>query len=387
MSMVIINLLIAQFLSAFADNAILFATLAIVNAGNHPAWYLGVVQGAFFVAYILLAPFVGTFADSWPKSRVLIVGNAVKALGTAAMFLSVDPVIAYAIVGVGAVIYSPAKYGLLPELAGKGQALVRANGWMEGTTILAILAGAVGGGILAAQSIPLALGICMGAYLVSAILAFLLPKGLVIADGMTLASAKKFLHDGWTVVRSEAKVPLMGAGVFWGTSAALRLAVIAWIPLVFGITEVDKISAIVACAGIGVAIGAALAPRLAPLPSRARWAAIPLGLVAMVLPLSASIPMALLILIAFGAAGGIFLVPMNAAIQEIGVESVGVGQTIAILNLIDNVAMLMGAALYTGASALGVAPGVSIAMAGLFPLGYVVWTIRQFPRKQSEQSL
>ncbi|MDD5115435.1 MAG: MFS transporter, partial [Methylobacter sp.] len=136
-------LLIAQFLSAFADNAILFTVIALVmQSAQLASWYVPALQSSFLLAFVLLAPWVGGFADHHAKSKVLIIANLIKASGAGLLLLHVEPLLAYGVVGMGAAIYSPAKYGILPELVGH-DSLVKANSWIEGSTILAILLGMV----------------------------------------------------------------------------------------------------------------------------------------------------------------------------------------------------------------------------------------------------
>ena len=128
----------AQFLSAFGDNALLFATLALMNQLYYPEWSQPVLQMLFVGAYILFAPFVGQFADSFAKGRVMMVANGLKLLGAGCICFGVNPFIGYTLVGIGAAAYSPAKYGILGELT-TGDKLVKANGLMESSTIAAIL--------------------------------------------------------------------------------------------------------------------------------------------------------------------------------------------------------------------------------------------------------
>jgi LPLT family lysophospholipid transporter-like MFS transporter len=160
-------LLVAQFLTAFADNAILFTAIAMaLTLGRAGGWYIPAMQSAFLVAFVLLAPWVGRLADVRPKPRVLVLGNLVKLVGAALILGGLDPLLAYAIIGVGAAVYGPAKYGILPELVGHGQ-LVRANGLMEGSTIVAIVLGMVVGAQVADHSIDAALGLVVAAFLLS----------------------------------------------------------------------------------------------------------------------------------------------------------------------------------------------------------------------------
>src|SRR3954454_20757297 len=160
-SRAMIAVLAAQFLSALADNALLFGALALLRLDHYPAWPAPLLQEFFVGAYIVLAPFAGPFADSLPKGRVMLLSNGLKLAGALGMCLGVNPFIAYGLVGAGAAAYSPAKYGILSELTSTGQ-LVKANGLMESSTIAAILAGAILGGTLADWSVPGTLAIVAG---------------------------------------------------------------------------------------------------------------------------------------------------------------------------------------------------------------------------------
>ena len=148
------KLLIAQFLTALADNAILFVAVAMVLQGALQGdWYVSALQACFLVAFVVLAPWVGEAADAYSKPTILMVANIIKALGAGMMVCGVHPLISYAIVGVGAAMYSPAKYGILPELLDNHQGLMKANAWVEGSTIIAILLGMVLGAAVADHSI------------------------------------------------------------------------------------------------------------------------------------------------------------------------------------------------------------------------------------------
>src|SRR5574341_677636 len=141
------TILAAQFFSALADNALLFAAIALLAQISAPDWQTPVLQQFFVFSYIALAPFVGPFADSLPKGRVMFISNAVKFAGCLAMLLGLHPLYAYGIVGIGAAMYSPAKYGILTEYL-PAHRLVLANGWMEGLTVGAIILGAILGGLM-----------------------------------------------------------------------------------------------------------------------------------------------------------------------------------------------------------------------------------------------
>ena len=163
-----IPLLIAQFLSALADNALLFAAIALLAQLNSPHWHQPLLLQFFVISYIILAPFVGGIADAYPKGRVMFYSNAIKFIGSLSMLLGMQPLYAYAIVGVGAAAYSPAKYGILTELLPPKE-LVMANGWMEGSTVVAIILGSIIGGALAQFDPLIAIIIITGLYLLAAI--------------------------------------------------------------------------------------------------------------------------------------------------------------------------------------------------------------------------
>ena len=170
------TLLMAQFLSAFADNAVLFTIITIViHSPDNPQWYVPALQSAFLIAFVVLAPWSGYVADRFAKSQVLLLANVVKAFGGVLLLCEVEPLLAYGIVGVGAAIYSPAKYGILPELV-ESDNLVKANSWIEGSTILAILLGMIIGAKVADASTNIALGGAVSLFLFSALIACYLPK-------------------------------------------------------------------------------------------------------------------------------------------------------------------------------------------------------------------
>ncbi len=258
------TLLIAQFLSAFADNTVLFTVIAGVLQSAQPNWYFPALQGVYLAAFLVLAPRVGGSADKHPKSSVLIIANLLKAGGACLLLLHVEPLIAYCVVGIGAAVYSPAKYGILPELAGR-QALVIANSWIEGSTILAVLTGMVVGANVADYSVNWALSGSIALFLISAATTLFLPK-----------AAGKIQPGGWKVwlfyqqIRSFLAHPcsqfaVSGGSLFWATAACVRVIIIAWAPLVLMTHNADDIAELTLFLALGIIAGAALVPRLIPL--------------------------------------------------------------------------------------------------------------------------
>jgi len=354
------KLLIAQFMTALADNAILFVAVAMVMQGALQGdWYVSALQGCFLVAFVVLAPWVGVFADTRSKPQVLMLANILKATGTALMLVGVQPLFAYAIVGMGAAMYSPAKYGILPELVKGDTALMKANGWIEGSTIVAILLGMVLGAAIADHSIMLALLCVFVIYIISALVARWM-------KALPAAHDKKGVDDGvWSSFRStihtllttpRARFATLGVSLFWAAAVILRLVIIAWAPVVLLLSNSTDISLLTLFIALGIAVGALLAPRLIPMVHlrRARLAAYGLGLSVLCLIFVTDVWTARFVLFVAGVCGGLFVVPINAVLQDIGHRSVGSGHAVAVQHFFENAAMLTVTILYTWFIAMGV---------------------------------
>ncbi|MEW6133403.1 MAG: lysophospholipid transporter LplT [Pseudomonadota bacterium] len=369
MNRVFYTVLLAQFLSALADNALLFAAIGLLMFYGSPDWHHPLLASVFVVAYIVLAPFVGPFADALPKGRVLFIGNAVKFVGCAAMLLGLPPLLAYSIVGIGAATYSPAKYGILTEILPPEQ-LVAANGWMEGLTVVAVVLGAIIGGALinpevAAQGLDklklgskiappmFAIVIITLQYLLAALVNLFIPH-LPIDHRLPSKKPGFILYDFWHSFLLLWKDPLGQVSLavttlFWGVGATLRLMVIAWAAynLAFGLDLATQITGLVA---FGIAIGSALAGWLVPLKKSVRVlpAGIALGFLPIILTGVHDFWLAALILTLLGVLAGYFVVPLNALLQHRGHLLMGAGHSIAQQNFNENISIL----LMTGAYAL-----------------------------------
>jgi LPLT family lysophospholipid transporter-like MFS transporter len=345
----LIPLLIAQFLSAFADNAILFTVIAMVmQAANPPSWYVPALQSVFLVAFVVLAPWVGAFADNHPKAKVLIVANLIKASGAALLLFKVEPLLAYCLVGVGAALYSPAKYGILPELAGHSS-LVKANSWIEGSTILAILTGMVVGAKVADASTTWALTGTIALFLVSAVTTMMLPTqiGRTAPNGPKILVFFREIREFLSLPRSRFAV--LGASLFWAAAACVRVVIVAWAPVVLMMHNASDIANLTLFLALGIIAGSVLVPRLIPLEHlrRAQLAAYLMGLMIVALSFAETLWSARLILLFMGTAGGMFIVPINAALQELGQQSIGSGGAVAMQNFFQNAAMLLSVGAYT----------------------------------------
>jgi LPLT family lysophospholipid transporter-like MFS transporter len=383
MSRSIYTLVVAQFLSAFGDNAILFTVIAmLLQEGGRGAWYIAALQSAFLAAFVTLTPWVGTLADRLPKPRVLMIANAIKALGTLGLMAGLEPLLGYAIVGVGAAAYSPAKYGILPELSETGQ-LMRANSWVEGSTIAAILLGTVGGARLADASIPAALGTIVGLYLLSALVALWLPK-LAARGGGAGSSLGRLLRVMQDFLRQpRARLVLLALSLFWASAATLRVVLVAWAPEVLHAQTATDIASLTLFMAIGIVIGAGLVPRLIPLERirRTRYAAYAMSGLFLFLATVDEVWLARATLLGIGTAGGIFVVPLNATIQQLGHASVGSGSAVAVQNFFQNGAMLVSMALYTLAAARGYSAVHAILVLGAMVALSTVLVSAQLPRR------
>lgn len=370
------SLLTAQFLSAFVDNMILFITLAIIKKHSYPDYYLPLVQSAFLFSYIVLAPWVGKYADKNPKSSVLIIGNILKSVGIVMLLFNINPALSYAVVGIGAVVYSPAKYGLLPELTSGETQLLKANSQIESFTILAILTGSVVGGFLSDKSIFLSLITCLALYGFSIIFNTFIPKKVGNMQIAYRNSISEFFTDTMTLFKNEdGRFSLIGTGSFWLASAVLRMVIIAWLPITLGITSNTHISLIIAVTGIGIAVGAAITPYLVTVKTYTRtvYYGLAMALCIFAFTIIHNLPLTVLFLLLTGSMGGIYIVPMNTCLQQVGHASIGTGKTIAIQNLTENMFMLAGVGAYTLAVKTHVQVNTSISATGITLLLIIAW--------------
>ena len=350
--------LAAQFLSALADNALLFAAIALLKSHAAPGWQIPLLQAAFVLAFIVLAPFAGPFADAWSKGRVMLIANTVKLAGAGAMLLGLHPLIAYNLVGIGAAAYSPAKYGILSELMPTDK-LVKANGLMEGSTIVAILLGALLGGMLADISPGVALLVVCACYLLAAIANLLIPR-LPAAHQRQQWAPLSLVVDFKTALVAlwhdrDARFSLLGTSVFWGAGSTLRLMLVAWVPVALLISDLSMPANLSGAVAIGIAIGAAGAALFVDLRkvNRALPAGLLIGLVIIIFAQVTDLYAAIALLVLLGACGGFYVVPLNALLQERGHETVGAGHAVAVQNFFENFAMLALVGLYTLMDASG----------------------------------
>ena len=392
-------ILAAQFFSALADNALLFAAIALLASVHAQAWQTPVLQQFFVFAYIVLAPFVGPFADSLPKGRVMFVANAVKLLGCVAMLMGIHPLLAYGLVGVGAAMYSPAKYGILTEYL-PHQKLVLANGWMEGLTVAAIILGSILGGIMVGNKFAnyvlrrvdlpfietgldtppeLAIVVILLFYFIAAVINLYIPR-VAIDHKLQKRNPVFILQDFWHSFRllwrdPLGQVSLAVTTLFWGAGATLRLIVLTWasMALKFSLEKATQLTAVVA---FGIALGSVLAARYVSLQSAVRVlpVGIAMGFLVITMVFVTDWRIAIVLLVLIGAMGGYFVVPMNALLQHRGHLLMGAGHSIAVQNFNENLSILVLLGVYALMIKIDVSLQAIIISFGLFiavAMGYL----------------
>ena len=339
-------LLAAQFLSALADNILLIAAIALVKTAGQ-ADKISWVQSGFLLPYVLLAPWAGTLADALPKGKVLLLGNAVKLAGVLMMMAGINPVLSYLVAGMGATLYSPAKYGILSQFF-PATKLVRANALLEGSTIVAILLGVVMGGWLADRSPGQAMRATAAAYALAMAINFLIPRlQASVQDAMRwhewriLTRFGRYLYQLWR--DPAARVSILGTSLFWGCGATLRLMLFVWVPVALHRTDNQTPANLMGALSVGIVAGSILAWRFIRLDAigRAFWAGMLIGPCLVLLAGQSTLLASYGLMFALGMAGGAFVVPLNAWLQDRGQAGVGAGQALSIQNLFENAAMLL----------------------------------------------
>lgn len=342
-------ILLAHFLSALADNALLFTAIALLANISAPEWHTPLLQQFFVISYIVLAPFVGAIADSFSKGSVMIFTNLIKVVGCLCMILGVPPLISYGIAGIGAAAYSPAKYGILTELLPSNQ-LVTANGWMEGSTVVAIVAGTVLGG-LATNYLDIAMWVIGAFYLAAAIFNCFIPK-LPIDHQPEQKSILYLLRDFYKAFIALWKDPLGQVSLavttlFWGAGATLRLVVLSWAMIVLSFSQ-QHATYLIVTVPIGVAIGSIIASFYISLEKSVKVlpAGIMMGILVLMMAFINDAVLAGLVLFVIGILSGFFVVPLNALLQHRGHYLIGAGHSIAVQNFNEHIGILVMLGLY-----------------------------------------
>lgn len=345
------TLLVAQFISAIADNALLFAAIALLHQLQAPTWHEPLLREFFVISYILLAPFVGPFADALPKGRVMFLSNGIKFFGCALVFIGLPPLYAYAIVGIGAAAYSPAKYGILTEML-PAKDLIKANGWMEGTTVSAIILGPVFGASVAADNPFFGIAVITGLYLLAAYFNYYIPK-VPIDHAIQQRSLRFLIKDFWHAFitlwkDAQGQVSLAVTTLFWGAGATLQFVVLKWANLRLGFDD-EQATKLIAILAVGIAIGSILASIYIKLEKAAEVipAGMVMGLLVVAMVFVHDVIPAIILLFLIGVLAGYFLVPLNSLLQHRGHQLLGAGHSIAVQNFNENIGILVLLGIYT----------------------------------------
>jgi MFS family permease len=398
----------AQFFSSLADNALLVGAIELLKTTGAPGWQVPALTPMFALFYVVLAPLVGAFADAVPKGQVMFYSNSIKVVGCLMMLFGAHPLIAYAIVGLGAAAYSPAKYGILTELLPPSQ-LVKANGWIEGLTIASVILGVVlGGQLVGPRMAPMLLGfdlplidtgvdtppeaaisVMVGLYIIAAAFNLKIPRTEAPLQPLTMNAFDLVRDFGQCNARLWAdklgQISLATTTLFWGASANLRVIVFAWAAAALGYTTTQA-STLTGVVAIGTAIGAIVASVFMRLDKATN--VIPLGIAMGVLLAALNLIhnawIAAPFLIFLGGVGGYLVVPMNALLQHRGHNLMGAGRSIAVQNFNEQACILGLGALYTGMTRMGLSTFATIAAFGV-GVGAVMWWIYRWHKRNTVQ--
>ncbi|CAN7433617.1 lysophospholipid transporter LplT [Pseudoduganella sp. LjRoot289] len=402
------TIMAAQFFSSLADNALLFVAIDLLISMKSPAWLTPLLKLSFVLFYVLLAAFVGAFSDALPKGRVMFIANMIKIVGCAMIFFQVHPLLAYAIVGFGAAVYSPAKYGILTELL-PPEKLVAANGWIEGLTVTSIILGTVMGGALVTGrvsgmllniDIPLidtgidtsteaALCVLGLTYVLAGIFNLRIPDTGCVYPHQERNPVKLIVDfsNCYTMLWKDklGQISLAVTTLFWGAGATLQLIVLEWAQKSLGM-RYDQATSLVGMVAIGIALGAVMSARFVTL--RKSLSVLPLGIMMGVIVMGMTLVyttyLAYPLLILIGAIGGFFVVPMNALLQHRGHVLMSAGHSIAVQNFNENLSILTMLAMYSLMIRLHLGLNTIIILFGLFMAGIMLIIMRLHAANQRD---
>ena len=406
------TIMAAQFFSSLADNALLVAAISLLMQADSPTWLTPYLKFFFVISYVALAPFVGAFADRLPKGTVMFISNTIKMAGCTLMLFEVNPLAAYALVGLGAASYSPAKYGILTEYLPHSK-LVIANGWIEGLTVASIILGTVLGGVLIHASVAgvllqfdvpyietgidtpaeAAVFVIIFVYAIAAIFNLYIPHTGVAMKPLPahpVDTLKDFAHCVASLWKDRlGQISLAVTTLFWGAGATLQFIVIEWSKTALGY-NLSQASMLQGVCAFGVALGAILAATRVRLDRSVKVIplGIAMGLVVILMNVVGSIWLAVPLIVLIGSLAGFFVVPMNALLQHRGHHLVGAGRSIAVQNFNENTSILVMLALYTLLLGAGLSIYWVIALFGMFVAGTMTlvqwWFSRSLRVHQTE---
>ena len=391
----------AQFFSSLADNALFVGAVQLLRASGSPEWQQAALVPMFALFYVVLAPFVGAVADALPKGRVMLYSNGIKIVGCLFMLFGTHPLMAYAVVGLGAAAYSPAKYGILTELLPSSQ-LVKANGWIEGLTIASIILGVLLGGQLVSHTIShfllsfdfpfidtgvstpsdAAISVLIFIYLLAAWFNTRIPLTGVPMRPLPrhwISLLPDFWHCNVRLWRDRlGQISLSTTTLFWGVSGNLRYIVLAWASVALGYS-VTQASALVGVVAIGTAAGAVAASMRMRLEHATHVLplGIAMGVLVILLNFITNVWIAAPFLVLLGGLGGFLVVPMNALLQHRGHNLMGAGRSIAVQNFNEQACILGLGFFYSFSTGMGLSAFGAITVFGALVAGFM-WVIKRW---------
>ncbi len=402
------TIMAAQFFSSLADNALFVVAVELIRTSGGEEWQRAALVPMFALFYVVLAPYVGAFADSRPKGAVMFISNTIKVVGCLMMLFGIHPLLSFAIVGLGAAAYSPAKYGILTELLPASQ-LVKANGWIEGLTIASIILGVLVGGQLVGEHVSqyflsfdlpiFDTGIDTAAessilllitfYALAAWFNTRIPNTGVAMRAMP-ANLMALLPDFWDCNTRLWKdrlgqISLATTTLFWGVSGNLRYIVLAWSAAALGYSTTQA-SSLVGVVAIGTAVGAVVASVRMKLhqATRVMPLGIGMGLLVMGMNFIDNVWVAAPFLILLGALGGFLVVPMNALLQHRGHNLMGAGRSIAVQNFNEQACILLLGGMYTFSTGMGLSAFGAITAFGFVVAG-IMWVIKRWHERNMRE--
>ena len=391
----------AQFFSSLADNALFVGAVQLLRSSGAQEWQQAALVPMFALFYVILAPFVGAFADALPKGRVMLYSNGIKIVGCLMMLFGTHPLMSYAILGLGAAAYSPAKYGILTELLPPSQ-LVKANGWIEGLTIASIILGVLLGGQLVGKTISsyllgfdfpvidtgidsppeAAISVLIFVYVLAAWFNTRIPLTDVPMRPLPkrlVSLLPDFWHCNLRLWRDRlGQISLATTTLFWGVSGNLRYIVLAWAAAALGYS-VTQASALVGVVAIGTAVGAVVASLRMRLDQATLVLplGIAMGVLVILLNFITNVWVAAPFLILLGGLGGFLVVPMNALLQHRGHNLMGAGRSIAVQNFNEQACILGLGAFYSLSTGMGLSAFGAITVFGVVVAGFM-WVIKRW---------
>ena len=420
------SIMAAQFFSSLADNALLIAAISLLVHLQSPEWMTPLLKLFFVLSYVVLAAYVGAFADSRPKGKVMFLTNSIKVVGCVAMLLGLHPLLSYAIVGFGAAAYSPAKYGILTELL-PAEKLVAANGWIEGLTVCSIILGTVLGGVLISPHIaktlllldlPLidthidtppeaAIALIVGLYIIAALINLRIPDTGVtysVSSKNPIKLIREFSHNFMVLWNDRlGQISLAVTTLFWGIGATLQFIIIKWAESALGM-DLSQGAILQAIVAIGVAGGAMWAAVRVPLRNSLTVLKYGVFMGFLVITLAAfqkeqfgdlmvnlgfitvhaHLLFTYVFLVTIGWMSGYFVVPMNALLQHRGHVLLSAGHSIAIQNFNENLSVLFMLGLYALLISLNLPVQAVILMFGCFVIIAMALVIYRHQCNQKE---